>query len=279
MEKSIVFIKQTHSSFSRGVIKQTTDTGDVFALHPNSFRFYYPRKNRKGQWITGLTEDETKKYSDILGIDLNPYSSFWETYRMVLISGRTEITFNLNNPEEYIKYKCALANKYIAEKRDDLMEGIYHEEGCFLYVDDPEGDLRKENELAELKDEITSKIFLMKNQKEKMFLILSKTGKIVNESWNEGLLYKMLRSHVEECNNNKEKLQHFLDILEIDNYTLQVEYNVNKALTSNKKQVIKIVNGQYIFGDKVLGSNKAKAIEYFMKNEDMFQLLLEEMLE
>ena len=59
MEKNIVFIKQTHSSFSRGVIKQTTDTGDVFALHPNSFRFYYPRK-KESRGIKGCWQEISK---------------------------------------------------------------------------------------------------------------------------------------------------------------------------------------------------------------------------
>lgn len=278
MDKQIVYIKQSSNLFAKG-LKQHTDSGEQLTTHPNSFRFYFPRKNAKGEWITGLTKEEAEHYGKILGEDLSPYSSFWENFLIQLILRREDIFFNLKNPLDYIKYKCSLANRFIAPSKDDLKEGLYHEEQCILYVDNPEEDLRKENEIAELKDEITSKIFLMKAQKEKMFLILAKTGKIVNETWGESLLYKMLRSYVEELGSNKEKLSELLKILDTDNYTLQVEYTVNKALTFSKKQIIKITNNQYVFGDKILGTKKSKVIEYFMKDEGMFQLLMEEMLE
>jgi hypothetical protein len=37
-----------------------------------------------------------------------------------------------------------------------------------------------------------------------------------------------------------------------------------------------MVNTQWTFADKILGNSKAKVIDYFIKNEDMFSLLSDE---
>lgn len=277
MENKVITIRQSLNSFAKALnLKLENDAKDKeLTTHPSSFRIYYPRKGRNGAWITGLTEEEQEKFGKILGKDLSGYSDYWESFQMILVNKNNEIVFNLNRPLEFITYKCALANKFVAPTKKDLIddEDLY-KDNCFLYVYDPEGEVRRENTLSELKDECTSKIFLMKNQKEKMFYVLAKTQSLVNETWSEAVLYKTLREYLGGLN-TIEKLEKFKSILETDSHLLTVEYIVNKELTN--PTVVKYEKGQYIFGDKILGSSKAKAVEAFLKNDSLFSLLMEEL--
>jgi len=269
----IIQVKQKANLFARGLRQVDERTGKLadFTTHPNSIRSYFPRKGQNGDWITGLTDKEAEDLGKRLKKDLTPSSDFWESLEIKLVNRTSEVTFNLDNPLQFIQYKCAIANKFLAENLEQLKEPDFYVNDSFLYVYDPEGETKRENSLRELKDECTALIFNMRTQKEKMFYILAKTGAVVNESWTPGILYKNLSLHLEGLK-KQEQLEMYKEILTTDNEKLQVEYLVKKAFGKE----ITFLNGQWVFGGNSLGSNKDNVIQAFIKKPDLFVLLQEE---
>lgn len=263
MKKKLIEIRQQSNNFAKMLgIKDVT-------THPQSFVGKFPmRDKRTGEWITGLTDEEIETLGKRLKKDLTVNSDFWETLYILLVDRNNKVAFNLDNPMEYIKYKCALANKYFAPTKEDLKEEPYHGMDCYLYVYDPEGDLKRENELRSLRDEASSLILAMQHQKEKMLYCLAKTGKMTNSLWSEGVLLRGLRTHLDGLA-KKEGLEQFVKILKTPNMTLQVEYTCERA----KGKEIKYVNGMYVFGALTFGSKWESVIEHFTKNEEDFALL------
>lgn len=269
----IIQVKQKANLFAKGLNQIDEKTGKLadFTTHPNSIRSYYPRKSQNGEWITGLSEKETEEYGKRLRKDLTPSSEFWESLEMRLVNKTVEVTFNLDNPLQFIQYKCAIANKFLAENIEQLKEPAFYISDSFLYVYDPEGDIKRENGLRELKDECTAIIFNMRTQKERMFYILAKTGAVVNESWTPGILYKNLSLYLDGMKKT-EQLENYKEILTTDNESLQIEYLVKKSFGKE----ITFMNGQWVFGGNSLGSSKDKVFETFTKKPDLFVLLQEE---
>ena len=185
----IIRVKQKANGFAKGL-----SVDKDFTTHPNSIRIFYPRLNSSGEWITGLTEKEAEEYGKKLRKDLSPTSEFWETLEIKLVNKTAEVVFNLANPLQFVTYKCAVAvgNDFLANNLEELKEPRFYSKDSFLYVHDPEGDVRRENVVRELRAECTALLFEMRTQKERMFYILAKTGSVVNESWTPGILYRNL---------------------------------------------------------------------------------------
>lgn len=265
----VVQVKQVPSLFVRENIKSNSGASFDFTTHPNSIRVYSPSKNQKGEWITGLTEEEEIRLGKILNKDLSVYSDYWKSLEIYLVNRTSLVTFNLSNPEQYIRYKCALANKFLAETKEQLKEPDYTKDNCFLYVYDPEGDAKRRSELQELRDECTSLIYATKGNKEKQMYLCAKLGMVVHTDYSSSFYYNMLTSHL---NNLKkaEALTKFKDVLSTDNQTLFVEFTVNRQ----KNKAIKYQNEQWVFGNALIGKTD-KLYDFFIKDEDMFMLLLE----
>jgi len=149
---------------------------------------------------------------------------------------------------------------------------FYKINDTFLYVYDPIAEIEKENLLQEVKDETTSLIYNMRTQKEKMMLICAKLNLSFNEEYSAGMFYKILKAYQESLK-KPEHFQKLKEVLTTPNDILHVEYTVTKQLEHNKS--IKVVNGQWVFNNKVVGSTKSEIIKYFLKHEDMFMLLID----
>lgn len=265
----VVQVKQIPSLFVRENIKTNAGASFDFTTHPNSIRVYSPQKNVRGEWITGLTEEEETKFGKILNKDLSVHSDYWKSLEIYLVNRTSLVTFNLSNPEQYIRYKCALANKFLAETKEQLKEPEYTKDNCFLYVYDPEGDAKRRSELQELRDECTSLIYATKGNKEKQMYLCAKLGMVVHTDYTSSFYYNMLTSHLANLSKT-EALTKFKNVLSTDNQTLFVEFTVNKQ----KNRAIKYQNEQWVFGNTIIGKTD-KLYDFFIKDEDMFMLLLE----
>ena len=105
MKNKVIEVKQRANTFAKSL-----NNDRDFTTHPNSFRRYSPRKNENGEWVTGLTLAEATEYGDRIKKDLSPSSEYWETVDILLVDGTKSITFNMNNIEQAIRYKCAVVN-------------------------------------------------------------------------------------------------------------------------------------------------------------------------
>ena len=266
MKNKVIEVKQKANLFARSL-----NNDKDFTTHPSSFRRYSPRKNTNGEWVTGLTVEEAIEYGNKIKKDLSPNSDYWETIDILLVDGMKSITFNMNNIEQAIRYKCAIGNKFLAETKEQLNDPEYKVNDSFLYVYDPIGDVERENVLQEIKDETTSLIHAMKSQKEKMMCICAKLNIPFNDTYTAPLFYQMLSRH----KSNLKKMEHLeklRDVLQTPQDILHIEYEVNK----NMGKAITMINTQWTFANKVIGNTKAKVLEFFLKNEDMFFLLIDE---
>jgi hypothetical protein len=79
----------------------------------------------------------------------------------------------------------------------------------------------------------------------------------------------MLTSHLNNLKKT-EALTKFKNVLSTDNQTLFVEFTVNRQ----KNKAIKYQNEQWVFGNTIIGKTD-KLYDFFIKDEDMFMLLLE----
>lgn len=265
MKKKVIEIRQSANKFAKMLGQKD------FTTHPESYVGKYPKRNTNGDWITGLSEDEAETYGKRLKKDLSINSEFWEDLYILLVNRTNKVLFNMDNPLDAVKFKCAIANKYIAPTLEDLKEEDYHKSDCYLYVYDEVGDFERESTLRELRQEAITLIFTMKNQKEKMLYILAKTGSMTNSEWTSGILHKGLSNHLEKIT-KKEQLTSFIELLKSDNLTLSIEYYVNKA----KGKEIKIKDGIFYFGNITFGSRWDDVVKHFKKNEQDFELLVSE---
>jgi hypothetical protein len=225
MKNQLVEIRQRANSFTRQ-LKSDQD----FTMHPKSFKMFSPRKNQiTDEWITGLTKEEEVKFGEKLRKDLSPTSDYWRDLSIMLVNGKTPITFNLNNTEQLIRYKCAVANDEIAESKDQLDDPEYKINDCFLYVYDPIGDVERESLLEVIKDEITALILRMRLQKEKSMLVCAKMNIPFNEEYTATQFYQMLKTKLKSLV-KMEHLEKFKEVLESPMDSLHVEYLVNKEL-------------------------------------------------
>lgn len=264
----LVEIRQRANNFSKAWKKDKDIT-----THPESVRFASPAKNESGEWITGLTELEAEEMGKKLRKDLSPLSDYWKDLNILLVNRMELVTFNLSITEQLIQYKCAIANKFIAENKERLDDPDYYIRGCFLYVFDPKGDVERENLVQEIRDDITVLISKMKSNKMNMLCVCAKLNISFNENYSLGEFWKMLRSYADK----QKTLQHLealKEVLETPNQQLYVEYIVTKSMI--KGGVIKFVSPQWTYGGKTLGNTKQKVISFFEKNEDMFALLIED---
>jgi len=264
----LVEIKQQANSFAKSWNKDK----DITA-HPNSFRFYTPKKNDAGEWVTGLSELEQEELGKKIKKDLSPLSNYWRDLNILLVNRMQPVTFNLSITEQYIQYKCALGNKFIAENKERLSDSDYKINDCFLYVFDPKGDVERENLMQEVKDEVTSMLYEMRSNKTKMLHFCAKLNISFNDNYSAGEFWKMLRGYLDK-QKTLPHLQTFKELLSIPNEVLYVEYIVNKNMGTGK--TIKKIDSQWVYSTKLLGDTKAKVINYFLKHEDMFALLIEE---
>lgn len=259
----IVEIKQTANLFARSLSLKDRTTS------PNSFRFFQVKKKEDGTWNTGLTEEDRARLEKKTGENLADTSEYWENLIIDLVVGNEETRkFNLVRATEEIKYKAALANKFVAPSFDMIGEKGYYD--CFLYVFEPAVEANKKQKLQELKDEATSLIYGMRSNKDKMFFLANYLSIPVNSEMSPQVLYLLLTNKKDSLKNFDEYSK-FIDSLKKDPIELQIQVIVKQAIL---KKLIKYVNGMFTWADMPIGDSEVNVIKYFTKEENIEHFVL-----
>jgi len=94
---------------------------------------------RTGKYATGLTAEETAKYSALMGVDLsdrfdpNTPHPYWGTQAArIKLENRTMI-FDDERPSDFVKVKNMKASQYIANSQADLEAGLYPDAHHVIY--------------------------------------------------------------------------------------------------------------------------------------------------
>jgi len=113
----------------RRLLKEGKITNPKHALYGGmalgAFHTFTVPMLRNGQLVDVLTKDEKAYLEEALGLEANALSvhrkadNYWSNYQVKL--GKEDTILDLNNPEEFIKYKVLLANtEMIASSLDDV---------------------------------------------------------------------------------------------------------------------------------------------------------------
>lgn len=248
-----------------------------FTMFPESTRSYVPMKNINGAYITGLDDVEPKeleRLQKVLGKDLSPYSEFWSTFRIWFAMPEGFKQWNLEDPREYIEYKAALANKFVAPDRETLKESDdFYKRDVIFYVYDEQLTEKKTSALNELKDEISHILYEIRNNKDKLLLLVGGLeNTFVSSKMEASQFYNILSTKRDKFTKIAE-LEKFRDYLKTKNEVLQANFYVKEAMKLNIITFREDI-GQYKFNvdDSAVGNSIDKAKEFFAKDKNASKL-------
>lgn len=269
-------VKQVINDFANTAFEAGADPKTIgkqyglgdFTVPPMALRAANPLKNINGDYITGLTQDEAEQYGKILGEDLSPRSVVWKTDRFRAIykqPNMPEKIFNVSNPIHAIQVKFLIANGFVAPNKDSIKENPKYRNTVFYFTSDQDEET-KAVQFTMIKEEVSSILFQMRNQKEKMLLVGSKLGLPVRESYNEKTLYQMLVNYKDEAKTSQ-LLETVLTICKSSPTELQADYYVFQSL--NKIIKYDAANQVYTYEGKVLGSSREEIVTELKKPENV----------
>jgi hypothetical protein len=127
---------------------------------------------------TGLTEEEEKKYGELLKVDLSrQYSTdtphpFWDSKMgEIKLENRTQF-FNTENPIDFVKIKVMKASKYVANSTKEFENGDFPEATHIIFDESEEVDVKAAH--VEIKKKaIIETAKLSKTKKIELVMILS----------------------------------------------------------------------------------------------------------
>lgn len=272
MKKGTIIIRQTATKASKrlGIDKMSPD-GKIggFTMMPNSSRTHSIRRNDDGTFKTGLDyEKEAERIQNlekILGADLSNTSPFWNKLRIDFdFRGNIVGVWNIEDPITYLKYKAAIANGFLAPSEEDIKNTEKYKDAIF-YVYDASGLMEKKIKLAELKDEVTTLIFKLKGEKEKLLYILHAIGDKPDPKHSDSALYTLL-SERKESYVKREQYENLLNVLQTPIIELQAAFILDKAISMGIVKYDK-QEGCYYYGADKLKNTIMASKEYLLKEE------------
>lgn len=213
-------------------------------------------------YCTGLTEEEEKKYSDILKEDLGKQFNhkhahpFWDSQQATLVLENSTTFLYIDRPLDYIKYKIAKASKFIANSIKEYQEGMYPEATHVLFDEKQEADSKAakvvaKNKVIKLADELSL------DRKIQILLIL--TGKNLKKQSNNFVLVEMDKL-IEAQPDEVLRYIQMEDKAAVAAYALVLEC-IQKGILKKEKQKI-------FFHEIHLGDDPMTVAEYLSKDEN-----------
>lgn len=243
-------------------IKQYAKDGKI-TMFPRAGRVYIPRRKSDGSVITGLSKEQESRLGKALGKDLSPTSEFWDSYTMLFQMPDMTMKVNEKTPIGELFLTVAEANKLLAPDLDTYLDDMTFKNNTIFYIHDVEKQEKVKFVFLTLKSEVTSLIYNMRNDKDKMLFVLFKLGKYVLPTMPTESLYNMLVGYNEKISKYK-PMEEFKKVLTIDNKELQSYYYVKQAMKLNLI-VFNIDTKMYTFQDKALANNEEGVVKELAK--------------
>lgn len=98
-------------------------TWNNFIRFKNTKDSLAPMHDSTGTIRTGLTKDDAIRLGAILQKDLNPASTFWHEYRVIMTDKERE--FNLDNPEHELAVMFLRGDKRVANSQEEYDKGEF----------------------------------------------------------------------------------------------------------------------------------------------------------
>lgn len=213
-----------------------------------------------GRYCTGLTEEETSKYSDILGVSLTPMYKpdephpFYSTRQAQVILPANTVILDDANPLDFVKYKFIQQSRFVAKNMKEWQEGNYPEATHVIYSEEEDLDVKAS------KVQIKRKANLLVNdmsakQKERIIAVLS--DRLKNFRSVKGKDANFLDIEIDKLIEDNAKL--FVETVEENKDVLMAKALILEAI--NEGVLSKEGSGIYFMSD-LIGHGLDEAVEY-----------------
>lgn len=229
--------------------------------------------NQTGKYDTGLTEEESEKYGNLMGVDLsdtfnpNQPHPYWSTKTAQLRFPNKTLILDIKKPLDYIKVKNYKVSPYVANSEKEYQEGLWPLATHILYdesehIEIEAHKLSKKKEAYKLADKLT------KEQKIALVQIILDIS--VRKQSNEYIDVKVGEIIEGEFIND------FLKYAKADKQFIYVKGMVVEALYKNI--LTKEGAGIYYMSD-ILGHSIDDVTEYFLnpQNQEIKARILEKL--
>lgn len=273
------------------IVKQISNPShpELGFKHPGAADYLPARVGEDGKVITGFDENalyilrmedgekkaalqkkikkERGEIEKLLGINLDPSSSYWDGFYVVIDD---ELTLDPTNPKDRLIATWLVANRYAApsEAHIDDDEDFYH---CVYYLYREQEHITKTAEDQVSKDEAIAKLVsLKKGNPHQLILVVSNLlGYNAGTSLDVDAAYMKAKEFLATDTKSLKNTKLFLEVAEKSPEELMTKSILDKAI---KKKLVTVRSGVHRRGDQVYGDSYEEALEYLQSVENSGEL-------
>lgn len=199
------------------------------------------------KYLTGLTPEEERHYSDLLGYSLDNKSEFWMNLKYELTEVPLGIKLNLKVPREYVIYKAMTVSDLIANSLQEQRSG--QKPNAEWYIENLEAEAEEKAKLADLKLEAYKRFSEISDDKKKD---LAKILGLKPQGLTKKAAASKLFDFLEDTKGGLQNIKSFLTSSKLSDTEIAVASLVDDAIQYN---IIKLNKAKdYQYGDLIFGS-------------------------
>lgn len=238
--KMIFEVKEVLTKFTRS---EDVNKKAIRNSHPESTDFCYLKLDRNKRWVTGYTpgyydseheeaiQEEIRDLKEVANIsfDVNdeddPYLSLLKIERA--LPGNRMPLYNTDDAHDLFKFRAAIANGYIAPRKEDVGVGKFFNTTYYFQSQNIENKKSKD------KMRLRASAFgtLAKNEKERAWLVIQcfLNGMNVKSTFSNETLYTFLGNNIENADSEKE-LEQLIKTFNRKNQEIESVFVAKKAI-------------------------------------------------
>lgn len=276
-------LKTTNKVMEQIVIKllENPENPKLKMKYVGSIEYAIPKIGPDGKVRTGLDEnaleilaisdskdrktkqDKIKKEREelerLLGVELNPHSSFWDKFFIPLNDEEKQL--DPANPMDRVVEKFLVANGYVAPSLESISEDEKYV-NCIFYLYRKEEETTKKAEKQKFYDKAKAKLFMLQEENPNKLKIVAsylfgfnaQTDIKVEDAYTK--ITDFLEVPVES--ERRKNIKKFLDAVDKTPEEMKTKLILDKAI---KKRIVSTKGGIYRRGDIVLGNSYEEAVE------------------
>lgn len=233
-------------------------------LAPNAKNQVCVFRNRNGQFVNVLNNEEKVFFEDLLQRDLSIYNkedNYWLQYKEEL--GKEIETLDLSNPMDYMKYKVVLSLPFVAENEEVSKRKATYK----YYISDVSEEAHKASLEASLEVEAWALFKDLMHDRTKMinYLKIEHNKKVDEVSTSDEFLISEIKKIIKK---DSKSLRNFVAAITDKDFDLKVM--IEKAISIGALERIR--NRYYLPEGDNIAADTQQMIDYLKdgKNQDVF---------
>lgn len=257
---------------------------------PRGARYYVPHRNLKtSKYVIDLEQDQLNKlvkeigFYDEKGNPIveaplnNPNAPFWRHPELKLLLSNSGTPFDDEKPIDAFWLACMRADRQFMVVGEEISPTL---KSNVFYTITPIGQkITEENQSTDILIEAMSRFEKMKDDVVKMTAVLRAMGVDVRNP-DEATLRRSIVAKIttfkdsySKFSNGETNIETFMRLADENSSSLNIEATVKQAIAS--KAIAKKGNNKYYYGDLLLGGSVKQVGEFLVKNQDIFNEVLE----